>query len=69
MTILPVRFVYPNRPPRWKPLFLGGGAVWLACLLAMIWQYPHVSPTLRGISLIYPVVYVVLSVYLDIALR
>ncbi len=69
LTVLPVRFVYPNRPPRWVPLFLGGAVAWLICLLAMIWQYPHVSPTLLAVSLVYPAVYVVLSAYLDIVQR
>ena len=66
LTVLPVRFVYPNRPPRWILLFLGGSVLWLVTLLAMIWQYPNVSPSLLTVSLIYPLLYVVLSVYLDI---
>lgn len=69
LTVLPVRFVYPNRPPRWSPLFLGGAAIWLVCLLVMIYRYPLVSEPLLLISLVYPVLYVVLSVYLDIAAR
>ena len=69
LTVLPVRFVYPNRPPRWLPLFLGGAVAWLICLLAMIWQYPHVSPTLLAVSLVYPALYVMLSAYLDIVRR
>lgn len=69
LSVLPVRFVYPNRAARWRPLFLGGGALWLGVLLALVWKYPDVPAWLLGVSLIYPVVYTALSVYLDFTSR
>jgi phosphatidylcholine synthase len=69
LTVLPVRFVYPTRPPCWPVFFAGGGAVWLAILLIMIFQYPSVSPVLLACSGIYPVLYVLFSIYLDVQRR
>jgi phosphatidylcholine synthase len=65
LTVLPVYFVYPNRPPKWVGLFVGGAVVWLAIVLWMVYRYPTVDQRLLALSLIYPIIYVVLSVYLD----
>jgi phosphatidylcholine synthase len=67
LSVLPVRFVYPNRPPCWPLFFVGGGIVWLAMVLGLLWSYPQCPVWLIGISLIYPVCYAVLSVYLHVA--
>lgn len=72
LSVLPVRFVYPNRPPKWRNFFVGGGVVWLITACAMLYQYHadnQVEPWLTGISLVYPVLYVILSVYLDLENR
>lgn len=67
LTVLPVRFVYPNlAPPPWRWPVLVGAGVWLAILLFMLIGYPHVDPAVTWVSLVYPMFYVVLSVYLDI---
>jgi hypothetical protein len=42
---------------------------WLAIVLWMIGQYPEVDRRLLGLSSIYPVLYVVLSLYLDLQSR
>jgi phosphatidylcholine synthase len=70
LSVAPVRFVYPNRAPRWRRFFVGGGMVWLAILLAMLCVYPKDVPSwMIGISAVYPVLYVVLSLYLDLENR
>jgi phosphatidylcholine synthase len=69
LSVMPVRFVYPNRAVRWKPFFLLGGVAWTAILLPMIWLYPDVPFWMLAISSIYPIIYLVLSIYLDIASR
>ena len=59
MTVMPVRFVYPNlAPPRIRAAILLGAAVWALMLLAMLWWYPQPPVWLTLASLIYPVVYV-----------
>jgi phosphatidylcholine synthase len=69
LTVLPVRFVYPNLAPRpWRLPLLLGAAAWLALLLAMLPGYPHAPPWLVWASLVYPAFYTILSLHLG-ALR
>lgn len=66
LTVLPVRFIYPNLAPRpWKLPLMVGGLVWGGILLAMLVQYPRVPLWLTGLSLLYPAWYTVLSLWLD----
>jgi phosphatidylcholine synthase len=70
LTVLPVRFLYPNLAPRpWRTPLLIGSAVWLALLVAMLPSYPHTPLWLTALSLVYPLFYVVLSVRLDLQTR
>lgn len=69
-TVLPVRFLYPNRAPRrWRWLLNVSGAGWLLLLLLLLPYYPLVPQWLIGVSLFYPVLYVGLSIALDLTLR
>ena len=62
LTVLPVRFIYPNLAPRpWKVPVLGGAFLWLALLAWMLPRYPDVPGWLVGVSLVYPLFYTVLS--------
>ena len=72
LTVLPVRFVYPNRAPRWKGLFVGGGVLWLAVicvLIAQLAEHNTCDLTLILTSMIYPVFYFSASAYLDVITR
>lgn len=65
LTVLPVRFVYPNLAPRpWRVPVLLGAAVWLAAMLAMLPDYPRTRPWLLWASLAYPAFYTALSWHL-----
>ena len=65
LTVLPVRFIYPNlAPPRWRPLVLGGAVLWMLTLAAMLPHYPDAPRWLVLVSLLYPVFYLLLSVHL-----
>ena len=67
LTVLPVRFIYPNLAPRpWKTPVMLGALIWTFLLAWMIWRYPSVSAPLMWISLVYPVFYGLLSVWLDV---
>jgi phosphatidylcholine synthase len=70
LTVLPVRFIYPNLAPRpWKMPTMIGALVWLV-LLAWMWKdYPTPPAWLMWISLIYPAFYIALSAWLDIRAR
>ncbi len=71
MSVLPLRFVYPNRAPRWRKLFIIGGIAWLAIIGVILWYYPErpVPAALLWISAVYPALYVLGSLYLDQRLR
>jgi phosphatidylcholine synthase len=65
LSLAPVRFVYPNRPPCWLAFYLGGATAWGGLLLIMLAFYPRIPGWLIGLSLVYPTLYVVTSFYLD----
>ncbi len=71
LSLLPVRFVYPNRAPRWRWLFIGGAIAWLVVIGAILWLYPKmpIPPSLLWLSAIYPAFYLAASIYLDRQLR
>ena len=65
LTVLPVRFVYPNLAPRpWRLPVLLGAAAWLALMLAMLPGYPRSPAWMVWASLAYPAFYSVLSWHL-----
>lgn len=70
LTVLPVRFVYPNLAPRpWKVPTLIGAIVWLALLVVILAQYDHPPAWAVWLSLVYPAFYLGLSVWLDVRSR
>lgn len=65
LTVLPVRFVYPNLAPRpWRVPVLLGAAAWLGIMLAMLPGYPDSPGWLVWASLVYPALYAALSFHL-----
>jgi phosphatidylcholine synthase len=66
LTVLPVRFIYPNLAPApWRAPLLLGALVWLAVMVAMLRGYPDVSGWLLTLSLLYPAAYTALSAHLS----
>ena len=65
LTVLPLRFIYPNLAPHpWRATVIVGALAWLAVLLAMLNDYSGVPLWLAMFSLAYPVFYTALSIYL-----
>ncbi len=65
LTVLPVRFLYPNLAPApWRLPLLAGAGVWLGIMLWMLRDYPLSPEWLVWGSLGYPLFYVWLSVRL-----
>jgi len=64
LVFLPIRYIYPSRTPVWRLAtnVLGGG--WAGLLLLMLWEYPAVSRQMLGVSLVFPVYYLLLSLWL-----
>ena len=70
LSVLPVRFIYPNlAPPAWRWPILIGAVIWTVLLVAMLPTYPDVPAWLTWLSAIYPAFYVALSLYLDLKAR
>lgn len=70
LTVMPVRFLYPNLAPTpWRVPLIVGAVAWAALLVAMLPAYPRPAPWLVWASLAYPAFYVVLSVALDVRSR
>ena len=70
LTILPVRFIYPNLAPRpWKLPTMIGAAAWGVLLVWMWAKYPAPPAWVMWVSLIYPAFYIALSVWLDMKAR
>ena len=62
LTVLPVRFIYPNLTPRpWRAIVLVGALLWSLALLALLANYPHGPRWLALVSLSYPAFYTILS--------
>ncbi len=70
LTVLPVRFIYPNRvDPPWRGPILFGGIAWVVLLLALLPTYPTVPLGWLALSFVYPAFYFALSGYLDVTAR
>jgi phosphatidylcholine synthase len=66
LTVMPVRFVYPNlAPPPWRVPVIAGALVWTVLLVLLLPAYPRPAAALVAASLVYPLFYFVLSAYLD----
>lgn len=65
LTVLPVRFLYPNLAPRpWRLPVILGAIAWLGIMLALLPDYPRAPVWVVWVSLLYPVFYVGLSLRL-----
>ncbi|MEA3212390.1 MAG: phosphatidylcholine synthase [Chthoniobacter sp.] len=66
LTVLPVRFLYPNLTPRpWRTIVLVGALLWLAALVGLLVNYPSGPRWPALLSLIYPAFYTILSFVLQ----
>ena len=62
LTVLPVRFLYPNlAPARWRAPLILGALAWLGLMLWLMTDYPGAPAPMVWLSLLYPAFYVWLS--------
>ena len=62
LTVLPVRFLYPNlAPARWRAPLILGALAWLGLMLWLMTDYPSAPAPVVWLSLLYPAFYVWLS--------
>jgi phosphatidylcholine synthase len=64
LVFVPIGYVYPSRTPKWRALTIGLGLAWGVAMAIVIWTLPSPSPSLVWGSLLYPVYYGALSLYL-----
>lgn len=64
LVFVPIRYVYPSRTVVLRPLTLALGGAWGVAFVAVIWCLPDPPPWLVWTSLLYPVYYVALSLWL-----
>ena len=65
LTLLPIRFVYPNQAKRFRLFFLGGGWGTAVVVILVLTQYPDPSLFLVCLAGLYPALYFPLSALLD----
>ena len=62
LTVLPVRFLYPNLTPKpWRTPVIVGALVWLGMMLWLLVDYPQAPVWMVWLSLVYPAFYFWLS--------
>ena len=65
LVFVPIRYAYPSRMPVLRVSTNVLAAIWGAVLIAMLWRYPDVPPTVLYGSLAFPLYYLALSLYLQ----
>ncbi len=65
LVFVPLKYVYPSRTPILVRPTNALGVVWAILMLVMLWQYPAVSRSVFLASLVFPVYYVGLSLFLQ----
>ncbi len=69
LVFVPIRYLYPSRGPVFQTPTIVLGAVWGALMLVMLWQFPAVSRGVFLASLVFPIYYAALSLWLEIRRR
>ena len=65
LVFVPIRYVYPSRTSAMKGPTLTLGTMWAALFTWMIWRLPAVDGPWTLVSLIFPIYYVALSLWLQ----
>jgi len=66
MVLVPVRFIYPSRSPRFRYQLNAVGAIWGVAILYLIFKLPNPPRWLLLASLIFPAYYTALSLWLEL---
>jgi phosphatidylcholine synthase len=66
LVFVPIRYVYPSRSPIYRSFTNGLGVVWAAEVIAIIYLLPQPPRELLWLSLLFPVYYVALSLWLEV---
>ena len=69
MVFVPLKWIYPSRMSRWRGITIAATCLWGAMCIAMLAQFPAPAPWLLYASLGYIAYYVLVSLYLTLAVR
>jgi phosphatidylcholine synthase len=64
LVFVPIRYVYPSRTRAFRRVTLSLGAVWSALLVLMVWRLPATDGPWMALSLVFPIYYFALSLWL-----
>jgi phosphatidylcholine synthase len=64
LVFVPIRYVYPSRTTTLKIPTIVLGALWAALVIVAIWRLPATDGPWLALSLVFPVYYTLLSLYL-----
>jgi phosphatidylcholine synthase len=66
LVFVPIRYVYPSRTRTWQAATLFLGVVWAVLTALVVWRLPAVDGPWLWLSLVFPVYYVALSLWLTL---
>lgn len=69
LVFVPIRYVYPSRTVALQRLTIALGIVWGVLMLVMLWRLPATDGPWAMLSLMFPVYYTVLSLWLSARTR
>lgn len=69
LVFVPIRYVYPSRTRAWRAATLLLGAIWGVATAVVVWRLPAVGGPWLPLSLVFPVYYVGLSLWLTLGDR
>jgi phosphatidylcholine synthase len=64
LVFVPIRYVYPSRTETLKVPTLVLGAIWAVLMVVVVWRLPATDGPWAALSLVFPVYYTLLSLYL-----
>jgi phosphatidylcholine synthase len=69
LVFVPLRYIYPSRTRALSGLTNGLATAWAALTIWIVWRLPAIDERLVALSLLFPVYYFVVSLYLDLSDR
>lgn len=66
LVFVPLRYVYPSRTRTWRPATLLLGTTWAVVTAVVVWRLPAVDGPWLPLSLVFPVYYGALSLWLSL---
>jgi phosphatidylcholine synthase len=65
LVFVPIRYVYPSRTVTLRWLTLTLGTTWAALMLVVIWRLPATDGPWAALSIVFPIYYMILSLWLS----